>query len=327
MEGQAIFFVSLGQRGRAAGFTVLLCLVGLLSMQAVGKNLRPAQDWLEKARLYREASPLLFRKILTALQMDVTEFANKSGQHEERLRSFMKGELFLDERELDAIEFFVNNVKDIVRRFSFDDPSAFGINSKARLLLYDDEASIDRLRKYLHIEATAQELQTSGEELTDEQQQLVNKVNTISNDAFARIEQGVSLAEINYYKNKEQTSAAILDAILALLGMSVSELALQSNLYAARVFSHQRGEIILSDEDIESINATLERATIPKPGLQKQLRSLVHKSKDERRGVSKELRLRLLLKDFKDAVRVERYLRDPRTMEQTTKTQAETQGD
>lgn len=289
----------------------VVCLSGgLLATHGMGKNLKPAQHWLEIARLYQESSVFAFHEILATLQMNVTEFANKSGQHEDRLRSYVQGELSLDEQELDGIERYINDVKESVRKLIGNSSPWGSPNSNVSNLLYG--VNVKEFRQYAQTEKQAQELKNSGDELTVEQQQLVNKVDALRDDAFARIEYNVRLSAINYYKNKKQTSSDILTDILARLRISVPELATYSGLYAARIFAHQRGEIIFSDEDMQSISAVIEKAVIPQPMFKERLRSLVHKSEDERKGVSKELRLELLLKDFNDAVRVERYLCDSR---------------
>ena len=204
---------------------ILLGLSSLFSTQVVAKSLAnkgvgAAQNWLEMTRIYQESSVFAFNEILAALLMNVTEFANGSGLPGGRLRDYMNGELFLDATELNTIEFFVNDVKDIVRKFYGDD--TLSLNIKARKLLYG-VVDIDKFRRYAQIETDVHELIESGDELTPEQEQLVNKVDAISNDARARIKHTVTLADINYYKNKEQVSSQILTEILNHLHLSEAQ--------------------------------------------------------------------------------------------------------
>lgn len=291
--------------------STLLCSSYLLATQAIGKGIKPAQNWREMARLYQESSVFVFKEILAALQMDVTEFANKSRLHEDHLRSYLHGELFLDEMELDMIDFFVKDAKEIVHKFYGDD--ALSLNVKARTLLYGraDEAEF---RRYAQIETTVQELSDSGEELTAEQQQLVDKVNAIRNDAFARIEHAVSLADINYYNNQQQTSQAILITIITHLKLSVAELAQRATVNTATIAAHQRGEITFAVDDVKKINTVLKytiNALPPKLRKKKRhRRPQIDKNKHAR--IELELLLKLLWRDFNDAVRVERYLHDSR---------------
>ncbi len=288
----------------------LLCLSGLLPARTEAKSLgregvRVAQDWVAMARSYRESSILAFHEILTALQMDVTEFANRSGQHEDRLRSYLRGELILDEMELDLIELFVDDVKGIVRKFYNDGLSP---NPKASKLLYG-VIDAEKFSLYAQIEAAAWKLRESGGELTAEQEQLVNKVNLIRNDAFARLKHGVSLADINLYKNKQQTSTDILNAVLDRLKLSVAELARRAQLDAATVAAYRHGKIAFAVDDTERVYAVLEAARhelSAKPRRKRHRRPRLNKNTHSR--AEAELQLKLLLQDFKVAVRVERYL-------------------
>ena len=290
---------------------ILLGLSSLFSTQVVAKSLASkgagaAQNWLEMTRIYQESSVFAFNEMLAALLMDVAEFSDRGRLHDDRLRRYMNGELFLDAMELDTIEFVFKDTQKLVRKY-------YGDSAEASKLLYG-VANGDKFRSYAQIEKDVHALAESGEELTPEQEQLVNKVNAIRNDAFARLEYVVTLADINYYRNKKQTSSDIFADILALLRLSTHEFAAQSHLDEGvrRIAAHQRGEIIFSEADMVNINAAIKQATIPQPMFKEQLLSLVHKSEDERKDVDKELRLKLLLQDFNDAVRVERYLRDPR---------------
>ena len=295
---------------------ILLGLSSLFSTQVVAKSLASkgagaAQNWLEMTRIYQESSVFAFNEMLAALRMDVAEFSDRGRLHDDRLRRYMNGELFLDAMELDKIVFVFKDTQKLVRKYYGG--SVMSLSTEARKLLYG-VANGDKFRSYAQIEKDVHALAESGEEITPEQEQLVNKVNAIRNDAFARLEYAVTLADINYYRNKKQTSSDIFADILALLRLSTHEFAAQSHLDEGvrRIAAHQRGEIIFSEADMVNINAAIKQATIPQPMFKEQLLSLVHKSEDERKDVDKELRLKLLLQDFNDAVRVERYLRDPR---------------
>ena len=276
----------------------LLYLSSLCPAPAGGKSLASrgvAQDWLEMTRLYRDSSVYMFQEFLTALQMNVTEFAHRSGQREDRLHSYMKGELSLDEMELDAIMRFVDDVREIVRKFY---SSTLSLNTKASRLLYGVTEEVEDFKQHAQIETAVRELRASGEELTAEQERLIKKVDDISYDAFARLKHGVTIADINHYcyRNKGQTSAETLTEILTSLKMAIPELATDSDIYAARLFAHQRGEIIFDDADLQKITTALDRA--------------IDRSFAKPRQRERHRRLKLLLQRLNDAVPVERYLRD-----------------
>ena len=294
---------------------ILLGLSSLFSTQVVAKSLANkgvgvAQNWLEMTRIYQESSVVAFNEVLAALLMDVTEFANKSGLHDGRLRSYMNGELFLDEVELDTIELFVNDVKQIVRKFYGDDTLSLTI--KARKLLWGG-VDIAKFRRYAQIETDAHELIESGDELTPEQEKLVNKVDAIRNDALARIKHTVTLGDINYYRNKEQVSSQILTEILNYLHLSEAELAQRASLDTATIAAHQSGEIIFAADDIKKINTALEYAIDKSPPKLRRWkrRSSTRMDKNTHDQTEAALQLKRLLQDFNAAVRVERYLRDP----------------
>ncbi len=294
---------------------ILLGLGSLFSTQVVAKSLAnkgvgAAQNWLEMNRFYQESSIFAFNEILAALLMNVTEFANRSGLPGGRLRDYMNGELFLDETELDTIEFFVNDVKEIVRTFYGDD--TLSLNIKARKLLYG-VVDIDKFRRYAQIETDVHELIESGDELTPEQEQLVNKVDAISNDARARIKHTVTLADINYYKNKEQVSSQILTEILNRLHLSEAQLAQRASLNTATIAAHQSGKLIFAADDMKKINTVLEYAIDNLPPKQRRWkrRSSMRIDKNTYDQTEAVLQLILLLRDFNPAVSVERYLHDP----------------
>lgn len=289
----------------------LLCWSSL--KPADGKSLVSngvANGWLEMTRLYRESSVYMFHELLTALQMDATEFARRSGQHEDRLRGYMKGELFLDEMELDTITSFVNDVREIVRKFYGGD--LLSDSPKAYQLLYGVIAEVREFKQHARIETAVQELRARGEELTTEQERLVSKVDAISYDAFARLKHNVTIADSNRYAHRNQTSAEILAEILASLRMVVPEFAIHSKIYTARLFDYQRGEIIFNDEDLQKINVAIDRAIAKLSANPRQRkrhrRPLLGKNTHARAEV--ELHLKRLLERFNDAVRVERYLHD-----------------
>ena len=274
----------------------LLCLSSLCPAPAGGKSLASkgvAKDWLEMTRLYRDSSVYMFQELLTALRMDVTEFAHRSGQHEDRLRGYMKGELSLDEMELDAIMRCVDDVREIVRKFY---GGTYSLNSEAYRLLYGVTEEVEDFKQHAQIETAVRELRASGEELTAEQERLIRKVDVISYDAFARLKHGVTIADFNYYGNKGQTSAEILAEILTDLKMVMPELATRSDVYAARFFAHQRDEIIFDDADLQKITTALDH--------------VIDKLSAKPRQQKRHRHLKLLVQGFNDAVRVERYLRD-----------------
>lgn len=292
----------------------LLCLSSLRPAPAAGSKLPlsmgVAKNWAEMISIYRESSVYMFHRLLAAMQMDVSEFARRSGQHEDRLRGYMEGELSLDEIELDKIMHLVNDVREIVRKFYGG--SAPSSSLEASLLLYGVPREIEGFRQHAQIETVVQELRASGEKLTAEQERLVNKVDAISADAFVRLKHAVTLNDIKSYGNKEQTSAEILVEILAQLSMDVPELSIRSEVYAARFFAHQRGEIIFNDEELQKINTALEGAIDTLSVKTRLLKRPRWPQPGKRVTTQAETKrhLKVLLRRFSDAVRVERYLRD-----------------
>ena len=289
----------------------LLCLSSLRPVPAAGgKSLLSmgiARDWVEMTRIYRESSVYMFYQLLAALQMDVTEFAHRSGQHEDRLRSYMEGELFLDEMELDTIMQFVNNVREIVRKFYGRD--SLSLSLEAYKLLYYVSSEVEDFRWHAQIETVVQELRASEEELTAAQERLVSKVDAIRDDAFVRLKHAVTLADINYYEKKEHTSAKIIAEILTRLNMGVLELARHSEVDAARLLGHQRGEIIFNDEDLQKINTALDHAIDKLPAKPRQLKQPRWMGRLGK-SAPDQAETKRLLQRFNDAVSVERYLRD-----------------
>ena len=301
-------------RGLKVLVSALLCLISLRPAPAAGGkaqlSMGIAKNWAEMISVYRESSVYMFHQLLAAMQMDVTEFARRSGQHEDRLRGYMEGELFLDEIELDKIMHFVNDVREIVRKFYGG--SAQSLSLEANLLLYGVPREIKGFRQHAQIETAVQELRASGEELTAEQERLVNKVDAINADAFVRIKHAVTLNDINYYGNKEQTSAEIIVEILNRLSMEVPEFSIRSEVYAARFFAHQRGEIIFNDEELQKINTALEGAIDTLSVKTRLLKRPRWPQPGQRVTTQAETKrqLKVLLRRFSDAVRVERYLRE-----------------
>ena len=177
-------------------------LVTMLCWSSPLLGAKPASHWQKMAHTYEESSLVVFRDLLAALQMEVKELADKSGLPEGRLHRYLRGEVVLDEIELDRIELYVEEVKDIVRKFGEDDSGI--ATSSARKLLYGAGGKNDlaSFREYVNTERVVRELLANKERLTIAQMQLVDKVNEVTNEAFARLEHGVRLSTINYYNKR-----------------------------------------------------------------------------------------------------------------------------
>ena len=300
---------------------VLRSICMLIGLQVL--PLSAAPNYVQMTQAYRECSITIFHEVLAVLQMDVAALARRSGTHEDQLHRYLRGEELLPEFDLDMIEITFNDTKEIVHRFFAEDP--FTINIKARHLLYSgDEANFDQLRKYLQIETTAQELQANGNELTEEQAQLVAKVNTVRDDALARLKHAVHSNRISYYDREQKTSTQLLAEILSRLKLTIPELAQHAGIDTAAIIAHQEGRKILPPEDVQAIYKALYAAIPdhPKPSVGKRLRAFVRQDQEERRVMDNlSGYLHRLTQDFDHAVRVERYYRDLRQLqaEQTSK--------
>ena len=298
-----------------------MCL--LISLQIL--PLSAAPNYVQMAHTYRECSITIFYEVLAVLRMDVATLARRSGTHEDQLRRYLRGEEPLPEFDLDMIEITFEDTKDIVRSFFAEE--RFDLNIRARNLLYSGgEANFDQLREYLQIETTAQELQASGGELTDEQAQLVTKVNTIRDDALARLAHNTNIQHLRYYEREQKTSAQLLAEILARLKLTVPELAQHAGIDAEAIIAHQEDKKLLPPEDVQAISKALYAAIPdhPKPSVGKHLSAFVRQDQEERRVMDNlSGYLHRLTQDFDHAVRVERYYRDARQQAKQTSKDAE----